>query len=78
MSSAEMIKDIIEKISIIPFEEINTDDSLISIGIDSLKSVELIIELEDGLNIKFDDGDLDPSKLNSVQNIIDLVKKYSE
>jgi len=56
--------------------EIDTKDSLSEIGIDSLKKVELIINLEDELNIKFDDGDLDPGKLVTVKNILELTEKY--
>jgi acyl carrier protein len=56
--------------------EILTTDSLSSIGIDSLAMVELIVSLEDGLDITFDDSDLDPAQLTTVGAIVDLVTKY--
>ena len=76
MNCTMEIKDIIAAVSIIPAEEINIEDPLSSIGIDSLKSVELIVALEDGLNIRFDDSDLDPGKLSTIKSVIDLVEKY--
>lgn len=70
------ILKIISQQSIVSKEEIGIDDSLASIGIDSLKMVELIVALEDGLGITFDDSDLDPSQLPTVGTVIDLVGKY--
>jgi acyl carrier protein len=69
--------DIISQQSIVSKDEISIDDSLASIGIDSLKMVELIVALEDELEITFDDSDLDPSQLQTVRTIIDLVEKYA-
>jgi len=72
-------KTIIETISSISFtsaEEINGDDLLVSIGIDSLKMVELIVALEDTFNITFDDSELDPGVLNKVDDIVKLTQKY--
>lgn len=67
---------IIASLSVVDESNINYEDTLSNIGIDSLKSVELIVALEDGLNIKFYDSDLDPGALTSVRSIVDLVKKY--
>ena len=67
---------IISEQSIVPQNEIDVDDSLASIGIDSLKMVELVVALEDGLGITFDDSDLDHSQLSTVGAVIDLVGKH--
>lgn len=64
--------EVIAELSVVPHEDINADDMLTNIGIDSLKMVELIIALEDRFNIRFNDSDLDPSKLKTVQSIITL------
>jgi len=56
--------------------EIQGEDSLASIGIDSLKMVELIVALEDELTITFEDSDLDPALLPTVNAVIELVRKY--
>lgn len=72
-------KDIIETISqqsMISPELINQEDSLLSIGIDSLSMVELIVALEDGFSVTFEDSDLEPSKLTTVRAVIELVKKH--
>jgi acyl carrier protein len=52
------------------------EDKFTDIGIDSLKIVELILKIEDELNIKLDDSELNPVKLVAVTNIIDLTEKY--
>lgn len=74
-----LVNDVIEVIaglSVVPQEEISVDDMLANIGIDSLKMVELIIALEERLNIRFNDSDLDPSKLKTVQKIVELTAEY--
>jgi len=76
MSYDKKIKMIIAQQSIVPVQEIDNNDSLTSIGIDSLKMVELIVALEDGLGIKFDDSELDPGLLTTVESIIKLTEKY--
>ncbi|MCL2591947.1 MAG: acyl carrier protein, partial [Defluviitaleaceae bacterium] len=58
-NKSETIK-IIASLAIIDENDINDEDALSNIGIDSLRSVELIVALEDSLNITFDDSDLDP------------------
>jgi len=62
--------------SIISESEISPSDDLLSLGIDSLKMVELMIALEDTFRITFDDSELDPSTLKKVSDIIDLTEKY--
>lgn len=59
----------------VPCENIELDDELSTLGIDSLQLVELIITLEDEFAVKFDDSDLDPSNIRSVASIIELIKK---
>ena len=48
------------------------------LGIDSLKIVELIVELEKSYGIFFNEGDLDFDKLVTVRNIYELLNKYVE
>jgi acyl carrier protein len=76
MNYEEKIKMIIAQQSIVLVHEINNEDSLALIGIDSLKMVELIVALEDGFDIQFDDSELDPSLLTTVDSIIKLTEKY--
>ena len=46
------------------------------LGFDSLRMVELIIALEDGMDITFDESDLDPQKLSIVKDIYNLIETY--
>ena len=59
-------------------ENVVESDNVHDLGIDSLKIVELIINLEDEFQIQFDDSELDPSQLITVKDIIDLTKRYIE
>lgn len=70
------IMKILAAMSLLDEGEITENDMLTDIGIDSLKIVEVIMEIEDHFNITFDDSDLDPEALATVKNVIDLVKKY--
>jgi len=76
MDYKEKVIDIISELSVVSDNEIDTKDKFSDIGVDSIKFVELILNLEDKLNIKFDDGELDPSKLITVKNILELTEKY--
>ena len=67
--------EIISSLSFVDFKTIHGDDLLRHIGFDSFKTVELIIAMEDHFNIVFDDSDLDLSKLKTVNDIVELVKK---
>ena len=48
------------------------------LGLDSLNMVELMVELEDKFNIEIEESDLDPAALQTVNQIYDLVEKYTE
>ncbi len=48
------------------------------LAIDSLGMVNIILSIEEELGIELDEADLDPSLLNKVSDIIELVKKYTE
>ena len=72
------VKHIIAEISNVEFCEISEHDQLRNIGIDSLRSVELIIAIEDKLNITFDDSELNMENLNTVGTLIDLVGRLSK
>ena len=71
------VLNIISELSVLSDSEINLEDKFTDIGIDSLKIVELIIKLEEALDIKFDDSELDPSKLIAIKNIFELTEKYT-
>lgn len=70
------IKRIISMFSFVEGENIREEDNLIELGIDSLKTVELIITLEDILDIRFNEYEFAPEQIKSVKDIINLTKKY--
>jgi len=73
MTIKDKALNIISELSVLPEDEIDIDDNFADIGIDSLRLVELIIQFEDKLNVRFDDSELDPGKLIAVKNILDLI-----
>jgi acyl carrier protein len=76
MSHEHDIINVISSLSVISEEVIRPDDEFVSIGIDSLKMVELIISLEDTFSITFDDSELNPGSLKKVCDVIELTEKY--
>lgn len=76
MRNEDKIISIIVKQSVVSEQEISKNDLLVVLGIDSLKMVELIVALEDELGITFDDSELDPMNLTTVEAIINLANKY--
>lgn len=60
------------------FESSNLNENLRlkeDLGIDSLRLVELLVAIEEDLNVMFDEADLDPGKIATVQDIIVLINK---
>ena len=76
MTSRSTWIEVIGGLSTVPTADIDMDDQLAELGIDSLKKVQLIIDLEDNFNIHFDDAELNPGKLQTVKSIYDLIEKY--
>lgn len=46
------------------------------LGFDSLKIIELFVRAEEIYSIEIDETDLDPSKLKTVKDLFELIKKY--
>lgn len=60
-------------------EAITPELSLLEdLGLDSLSMVELIVSLEDEFDIEIDESDLDPSMLQTVAQIYNLIHTYRE
>lgn len=59
-------------------ENILGDKDLRDDGLDSLNAIELIVELEMEFAIEFDEDDLLVERINTVEKIVELVKKYIE
>ncbi len=66
----------VSQLSAVPQEQICPADTLSSVGIHSIKTVELIVALEDSLGVTFAVEDLDPENLTSVEDVISLAERY--
>lgn len=61
-----------------PISAIDEQTSLIDSGlIDSLATLQIITFMESEFNIDFFDTDADPSQLDSVSAILDLIRRYA-
>lgn len=67
------IMEIVADLSALELSDINMDSELAELGIDSLKTVQLIIDLEEFVGIQFNDAELDPFKLKTVKDVYELV-----
>jgi acyl carrier protein len=77
MEAQERVFDIIRELSGVENVELNAslqDD----ISLDSLGMVTLLIMIEDEFKIELDEADMNPFDLLSVDNVVTLVKKYTE
>ena len=72
----EKIIEIIAQIAGMNTEDIELDDELKILGINSLETVELLLEIEETFEITFDISDLDIDELGSIESIINLTNQY--
>lgn len=79
MKYFETIKSILEdKLGeelLISVDKINKTDNLFNLGLDSLNVIKLIIGIEEKLNIKFHDRDIDSENWKNIENINKLIEK---
>ncbi|MBC8542767.1 acyl carrier protein [Bianquea renquensis] len=54
----EMIKEIVADYVEMRAEDIKLDDTLQSLGLDSLDVMDLVVELENAFDIQLEDGDM--------------------
>jgi len=72
----EILK-VIKTLSIVD-EITSLDENLNVLGFDSLKMVELIIALEDEFGIRLDDSNLNPSNLQTINDLIKIINIQME
>lgn len=74
--------EILDKVIGIFKELSNTEDILSEhelkkdLSLDSLNMVMLLVMIEDTFEIELDESDMDPFKLLTVKDVVDLVLKY--
>ncbi len=75
MSVEAKVKDILLELS--GQEEVDNEALLQEdLTLDSLAMVTLLVEIEDTFSIQLDESDMNPFDFETVQNVIDMVKKY--
>ena len=70
---AHQIKAELAQICAISLDNIRNDGWLIEYGLDSLRSMELIIGLEERFDLEISDGEI--AKVTTVQDVIDLIQR---
>lgn len=75
MNAREIVYSILENLSCA--EKIHDEDHLqYHLGLDSLSMITLLIELEDTLDVEFDQSDLNPFDFQNVEDVIKLAERY--
>lgn len=75
METNEKVIGIIKELS--GLENISLDSNLQGdIKLDSLTMVTLLIQIEDEFQIELDESDMNPFDLETVESVVELVKKY--
>ena len=70
------VVELLESISLKTVEDLSL--TLVGdLGLDSLKMVMLLVMIEDSFEIELDESDMNPFALITVEDVIDLVAKYT-
>ena len=75
MTTLQKIQKIFAKEFSVPEESVKPEASLESLGIDSLGSIEVLFEVEDEFHIRFPQGRVEEMKINTVQDILDIIDR---
>lgn len=77
METFDKIFEILKELSSV--ESIELENKLIEdLALDSLAMVTLLLEIEDSFGMELDESDMNPFDLITVQDIVDLVERYSK
>ena len=71
----DIIAMVVRMTTLSPTDVTPETDILYDMGLDSLQVYELVVDLEDGYDIRLPDEDLE--KIHTVQDVVDLVYKLS-
>ena len=74
MDIREKVKEIISKRCNI--ENINEEDDLSKLGLDSLDLVEAMLEIEEAFNIEFDNDEI--ANLKTIKEVLTLIEKKKQ
>lgn len=71
MSTLETITELMQQRLSLPTENIRPEQTLEELGIDSLALIEFMFDVEDALDISFDDQQVIATNVQDVVNLID-------
>jgi len=71
----DIIAMVVRMTTLSPTDVVPETDIFYDLGLDSLQVYELVVDLEDGYDIRLPDEDLE--KIHTVQDVVDLVYKLS-
>mgnify|MGYP003327369405 CR=1 FL=1 len=74
MSIKEQVTEIISKKCNV--KNINENDELTALGLDSLDLVESLLEIEDKLGIQFESNEM--MELKTIKQVLDLIEKKKQ
>lgn len=58
----------------VPVEQINLEDTLVTLGIDSISFIKIIVSVETEFGIEFNDEDLDFNKFPDISSFVSYVR----
>lgn len=77
MNIEKRVKEILSKLSGV--ETVVNEATLQGdLGLDSLYMIALLINIEETFEIELDESDMNPFDLKTVQDVINLIKKYCD
>ena len=71
----ERVVKILEDLALVPVKDLSKE-LINDLALDSLRLVMLLVNLEETFEIELDESDMNPFRLITVQDVIDLAKKY--
>ena len=72
----ENIKSIISELVLMNVEEIQEEDTLAILGVDSLLTVELILRIEEKYDITFESSDINFKNFEFVKSVVNRTERY--
>lgn len=68
---------VLEDLTLISVEDLNKE-LIKDLALDSLRLVMLLVNLEETFEIELDESDMNPFQLITVQDVVNLVNKYTQ
>ena len=76
MNVSEIVKEELARVCAVPVEDIQDDADLVSFGLDSMRTMELIVALDARFNIRIDEDDIET--VATVGDVIRAVERSQE